>query len=115
MPQPAAIFKCLSDETRLRTLLLIFAEGELCVCEIAAALDLSQPKISRHLSQLRGYQLLQDSRHGQWVYYQLHPQLDGWIHNLLTLTASAHPNQIDLDQARLKQMGERPERQAICC
>ncbi|OMH27983.1 metalloregulator ArsR/SmtB family transcription factor [Motiliproteus sp. MSK22-1] len=115
MFQPSAIFKCLSDETRLRTLLLIFAEGELCVCEIAAALNLSQPKISRHLSQLRSCQLLQDSRHGQWVYYQLHPQLDDWTRNILHLTATAHPSQINQDQVRLKQMGERPERQAICC
>ncbi|EDQ00757.1 hypothetical protein KT99_07848 [Shewanella benthica KT99] len=35
-------FKLLSDETRLLSLLLIIAEGELCVCELMQALDESQ-------------------------------------------------------------------------
>ncbi len=46
-------FKALADETRLRSLLLILQQGELCVCELTEALALSQPKISRHLAQLR--------------------------------------------------------------
>ncbi|WP_219013294.1 ArsR family transcriptional regulator, partial [Shewanella algae] len=40
-------FKALADETRLRSLLLILQQGELCVCELTEALALSQPKISR--------------------------------------------------------------------
>ena len=61
MPEPitpASLFKCLADETRTRISLLIAREGELCVCELTAALEQSQPKISRHLAQLRASGLL---------------------------------------------------------
>jgi ArsR family transcriptional regulator len=114
-PAPAALFKCLGDETRLRTLLLLQAEGELCVCEIAEALALSQPKISRHLASLRGCGLLRDTRHGQWIYYQLHPELPGWIMDVLGTTAGAHPQPLGEDRQRLLRMGDRPERQINCC
>ncbi len=48
-----SLFQLLSDPTRLRCLLLMQVEGELCVCELTHALDLSQPKISRHLAGAR--------------------------------------------------------------
>jgi len=112
---PASVLKCLADDTRLRTLLLIQTEGELCVCEIAAALDLSQPKISRHLGQLRNCGMLKDTRKGQWVYYQLHQRLSGWVSEVLAATASANPEPLQADRQRLARMGERPERQAACC
>ena len=115
MTSPSGIFKCLADETRLRTLLLILSEGELCVCEIAVALDLSQPKVSRHLAQLRNCDLLLHSRHGQWIYYQLHPDLNSWVREVLNTTVAACSAQFDDDQQRLLQMGDRPERQASCC
>ncbi len=67
---PIQFYKCLADDTRLKTLFLIQQQGELCVCEITEALGVSQPKVSRHLSQLRECGILQDSRKGQWVYYQ---------------------------------------------
>lgn len=112
---PEAVFKCLSDETRLRTMLLIQSEGELCVCEIAAALDSSQPKVSRHMAQLRNCNLLLDTRQGQWVYYQLHPELGSWISEVLATTAQAHATQLGADLQRLAAMGDRPERLKICC
>src|SRR5690606_12109290 len=72
---PPALFKALADETRARIVLLITHEQELCVCELTCALNQSQPKISRHLAQLRASGLLADRRQGQWVYYRLHPHL----------------------------------------
>ena len=45
--QPVDFYKCLADATRLRCLLLIHEEQELCVCELTAALDEIQPKVSR--------------------------------------------------------------------
>jgi hypothetical protein len=50
---PVQFYKCLADETRLRCLLLIEHEQELCVCELMKAIDEIQPKVSRHLAQLR--------------------------------------------------------------
>ena len=114
MSDPCTIFKSLADPTRLRTLLLIRAEGELCVCELAAALDLSQPKVSRHLAQLRGGQLLQDRRQGQWVYYRLPESLPAWLAQLLA-SIPDQDGQLDTDRQRLAQMGDRPTRQAACC
>lgn len=84
---PLQFYKCLSEDTRLKSLLLITRQGELCVCDLTAALELSQPKVSRHLAELRKCQLLLDQRRGKWVYYQLNPELPNWAREVLTLTA----------------------------
>ncbi|WP_097087429.1 MULTISPECIES: metalloregulator ArsR/SmtB family transcription factor [unclassified Pseudomonas] len=112
---PAAVFKCLGDETRARIMLMLFAEGELCVCELIWALDDNQSKVSRHLAQLRACGLLEDRRQGQWVYYRLHPALPEWIKGVLQLTLQAHPAWADDTQGRLASMEGRPVRQASCC
>lgn len=65
------LFKNLSDETRLKIVLLLRASGELCVCELCGTLEESQPKISRHLSMLRESGLLIDRREGKWIHYRL--------------------------------------------
>ncbi|MEE9355768.1 MAG: metalloregulator ArsR/SmtB family transcription factor [Methylococcaceae bacterium] len=113
---PAKFFKCLSDDTRLRCVSLLQKEGKLCVCELTTALALSQPKISRHLASLRQCGLLQDSREGQWVYYQINSQLPEWIFPLLknSLTAVESTGLLKQDLERLRQMENRPET-AICC
>lgn len=112
---PTTVFKCLADETRVRLMLLIAREGELCVCELTCALDESQPKISRHLAQLRTCGLLEDRRQGQWVYYRLHPNLPDWIVEVLQTTLEANRHWLSPDAKRLDQMGERPARAAACC
>lgn len=112
---PPTVFKCLADETRTRLMLLIAAEGELCVCELTSALELSQPKISRHLAQLRTCGLLADRRQGQWVYYRLHPHLPDWVIQLLRTTLDSNRHWLSPDHQRLEQMGDRPERAARCC
>lgn len=116
MISPAQFFKCLSDDTRLRCVTLLQKEGKLCVCELTAALDLSQPKISRHLAQLRQCGLLQDSREGQWVYYQISTKLPGWAFPILenALMAVDNSGQFNKDLERLHHMECRPEA-AICC
>ena len=112
---PVTLFKALADDTRLRIALLVTREQELCVCELTCALDLSQPKISRHLAQLRGAEILADRRQGQWVYYRLHPQLPEWARTLLHGTLAANLQWLKGDAARLQDMGERPARQISCC
>ena len=64
------IFKALSDETRLRIIKLL-EHGELCVCDIAAVLRTSQPKISFHLSTLKEAGLIKDRREGKWIHYSI--------------------------------------------
>jgi len=113
---PTQFFKCLSDDTRLRCITLLQKEGKLCVCELTVALALSQPKISRHLASLRQCGLLQDSREGQWVYYQINPKLAEWTAPLLqnALAAVELTEDFKIDLQRLQQMENRPE-MTICC
>ncbi|MCC2604737.1 metalloregulator ArsR/SmtB family transcription factor [Planctobacterium marinum] len=89
---PLKFFKCLADETRLKSLLLIQQVGEACVCDLMHALDLEQPKISRHLADLRRCEIVQDERRGKWVYYRLHPNLASWAKDVLALAASDNPD-----------------------
>ena len=89
MISPLVFYKCLADETRLNSILLIFEHTELCVCELTEALQLSQPKISRHLAELRKCQLLVDERRGKWVYYQINPLLPAWALTILQETLEA--------------------------
>jgi ArsR family transcriptional regulator len=68
-------------------LLLITLKGELCVCDLISALQLSQPKVSRHLAELRKCGILSDQRRGKWVFYQLDQALPKWSVEVLKLTA----------------------------
>lgn len=65
------IFKALSDPIRLRIVLLLKSEGELCVCDLMAVLDLPQSTVSRHLAYLKRTGWLEDRRQGKWMYYRL--------------------------------------------
>lgn len=112
---PATVFKCLGDETRARIMLMLSAVGELCVCELIWALDDSQPKVSRHLAQLRTCGLLEDRRQGQWIYYRLHPELPQWVIDVLQVTLKANQQWLNQDIQRLAAMDGRPLRQASCC
>ena len=67
----AAIFKALSDPTRLRILRAISQTSELCECNIVPAFNLSQPTISYHLKILREAGLVKSERRGQWVWHSV--------------------------------------------
>ncbi len=71
MQQLAQTFKCLSDPIRLRILLLLKEEGELCVCDLMAVLKLPQSTVSRHLAYLKRSGWLDDRRGGLWMYYTI--------------------------------------------
>jgi len=115
MITPPQVFKSLADETRARATLLIASQGELCVCELMCAMDESQPKISRHLAQLRSNGLLLDRRQGQWVYYRLNPALPTWVTEMLEVTGVANAEWLQINAARLQNMDERPVRESACC
>lgn len=70
MKMTARMFKALSDETRLRIICLLL-EGELCVCDIMAVLQLPQSTVSRHLAYLKNSGWVDDRRCGVWMYYSL--------------------------------------------
>ena len=93
---PLQLFKNLSDETRLGIVLLLKEMGELCVCDLCAALDQSQPKISRHLAMLRESGLLLDRKQGKWVHYRLSPHMPAWAAQVI---AQAWLSQQEIVQA----------------
>lgn len=71
----AQVFKALGDPVRLRLVSLIGARqgGEVCVCDLTSAFDLTQPTISHHLKILREAGLIDSRRRGTWVYYRIVP------------------------------------------
>ena len=75
MNQLTNFFKILSDETRFRIVVLL-AQQELCVCEMCGVLELSQPKVSKHLAKLRDKGFVIDERKEQFVFYSLHIEDD---------------------------------------
>ncbi len=108
-------FKALSDLTRLRMLVLLSHEGELCVCELTHALDEIQPKISRHLAQLRELGVVLDRRQGQWIYYRLNPDLPAWACEVLMAASEGviTLSPFNEDLHALTDMPNRPE--SACC
>ena len=62
------VFRALGDATRLRILGLL-SQKELCVCQIAEALGISQPSASKHLGKLRTAGIITCKKVSQWCFY----------------------------------------------
>jgi ArsR family transcriptional regulator len=113
MIESGAFFVSLSDATRRRILGLLLSHGELCVCELVAALDLPQPKISRHLAIMRESGLTAVRREGTWIFYRLNPELPLWAYRILEIASrDALEAESGMDDKRLAGMPDRPVR---CC
>lgn len=98
---PCTFFKCLADDTRLKSLLLIAKSKEACVCDLMTALELDQPKISRHLALLRKNSILIDERRGRWVFYKLHPSLPTWAQEIIFTTAANNDDYLNIALEKL--------------
>jgi ArsR family transcriptional regulator, arsenate/arsenite/antimonite-responsive transcriptional repressor len=70
----AGRFKALADPTRVAIINSLSAADEVCVCNLTATFELSQPTISHHLKVLREAGLVESSRRGTWSYYRLVPE-----------------------------------------
>jgi len=104
------MFDAVADVTRRRILALLVDQGELCVCELTAALEDNQPKISRHLGVLKDTQLVVSRREGTWMFYRLASPLPPWAASLLGTLANGAVGELKTDRRRLKTMAGRPER-----
>ncbi len=104
----SSIFKALSEPVRLRITYLLLQQGELCVCDIVDALDLSQSVVSRHLAYLRNSDLVSARREGIWIYYQT-IENDAFTASLLALFKSEGKYTATLreDAKRLNSSGTR--------
>ncbi len=71
MKDLTTLFTALADPSRLRILNLLFAAGELCVCDIERVLGFTQTKVSRHMRYLRRTRIVRADKRGRWVIYSL--------------------------------------------
>ncbi|MDR3390674.1 MAG: metalloregulator ArsR/SmtB family transcription factor [Sulfuriferula sp.] len=83
------LFTLLADSTRRLLLAHLLHNGESCVCHLYAALEMSQPKVSRHLAVLREAGLVNAKRSGTWVHYSINPALPDWAKITLAQMATA--------------------------
>jgi ArsR family transcriptional regulator len=107
--EPQALFDTLADPTRRRILALLLARQELCVCELTAALEEIQPKISRHLGVMKGAGLVTSRREGTWMHYRM-AKLPAWTAALLGPLTSGAVAEFKTDMKRLRIMSGRAER-----
>jgi ArsR family transcriptional regulator, arsenate/arsenite/antimonite-responsive transcriptional repressor len=73
----AVTFKALADPTRVAIVSRLSTAEAVCVCDLTAAFELSQPTISHHLRILRDAGLVEAERRGTWAYYRLVPDAIG--------------------------------------
>jgi ArsR family transcriptional regulator len=118
-PQRAAfpldqLFRALADPTRLRLLNLI-AGREICVCYLVEILEMSQPKISRHLAYLRRAGIAAARRQGKWMHYRLAIPQDRVAASILKETLDHLRQRPDLrrDASRLSSVCCRPRESDI--
>lgn len=76
MRQLIRVLKALSDPNRLR-IMKILQKRDMCVCELAEALGISQPSVSRHMRILSEAELVSSRREGIWIHYlwNVHPSI----------------------------------------
>jgi ArsR family transcriptional regulator len=112
---PISFYKCLTDTIRLKTLMLTFYHGELCVCELMQATgESSQPKVSRNLAVLKKAQVIVDRKHGQWVFYRINPTLPLWAKTVIAQTTENNIPLIKSELHRLNEMQNRPDKSSFC-
>lgn len=78
----AALFHALSDPIRLDVIALL-ANGERCVCDIMAELEMAQSRLSWHLKTLADAGVITARREGRWNYYTLVPEALGEARDIL--------------------------------
>lgn len=82
----AELFKALADPTRVRLLNLLIRNPELCVCDLQANFDLSQPTISHHLSLLKKAGLVESTERGRWAFYRVRDDAIAELSRVLEVT-----------------------------
>lgn len=75
----AELFKIFGDSTRIKILYALF-ESEMCVCDIANLLNMTQSAISHQLRSLKQAKLVKYRREGKTVFYSL---ADGHVHTII--------------------------------
>ena len=102
MLELVAIARVLGDPTRIR-IVAALRNGELCVCELADALDISQSSLSSHLQICRQVGVLTTRKEGRWIYYSLSARYAPLIERIFSeLQTVRRDEQLHRDGRRLK-------------
>ena len=112
-----SITKALSDENRVRALMML-RDGELCVCQLIEMLGLAPSTVSKHMSILRQVRLVEARKEGRWMFYRL---ADGdapqcvleavqWVQN-----AIAKDKQIVADHKQVKRVSKLDRGKLCAC
>ena len=75
MKEVISFLKVFGDETRLRVLNILFAEDDICVCDLVNHLSIPQGSVSRHLKLLRSSNLVTVRVDSNWRYYSLNTNI----------------------------------------
>ena len=79
----AAMFKALSDETRLKILTML-VKGKTCACRLLDEFHFTQPTLSYHMKQLTDSGLVKGEKDGKWVYYLVNSERLNFLKDFLT-------------------------------
>lgn len=114
MDAEVALLKALAEPTRLRLAVLLALKGETCVCELAAALDAPEFRISRHLGIMKDRGLVTARRQGTWMHYRLampRSKLEECLQSCFQDCLADHPSVV----ADLQRLQVRRDRAPACC
>lgn len=82
------VLKALADPTRLQMVAILRdAKASVCICDLTATFDLSQPTISHHMARLRSAGLVESDKGGKWCYYRLRTDLAAPVKRLIEAVA----------------------------
>ena len=102
MQELVAIARALGDPTRIR-IVAALRNGELCVCELVDALDISQSSLSSHLQICREVGVVTTRKESRWIYYSLSARYAPLIETILSeLQTLGKDEQLRQDVRRLK-------------
>jgi DNA-binding transcriptional ArsR family regulator len=110
------MMKALSDENRIRALMMI-TSGELCVCQIIEMLGLAPSTVSKHISILRQAGLVETRKEGRWVYYKRADHEAQSVRNILDWLGNQLKNdkRILNDVKQLRRMKKMSKEQICKC
>lgn len=97
-------FKLASDETRFRIMILL-AQGELCVSELCDIMSIIQPNISKHLIKLKDTKFVKTVQSGKYIFYSLNlsnNDIKDFINNIV-LNINSYP-QLQMDSENLAKL-----------
>ena len=100
--QITKILKALSDESRIRIICLLKNKKDVCVCEITEIIGLAQPTISSHLRLLESAGLIESSKSGQWVNYNINDSLDPFSMEYVNLLFNSLKEDIKIKKDAVK-------------